>query len=796
MSVNVNLINFLDLFNKQIQYSVPRWQRRYSWNESTIQQLVKDLMSISQRDDENAKHFGGTLITYSENTAPGTTQIDHVVDGQQRLTTISILLACIANRLKETETQGQWNSEKIRGVYLRNQLDPSRKIKLQDEDDDEYRKIIEGHAGGNGRITEAWKILRSETASVDPELLMRGLSRFQVIGFKCSKYDDPQQIFESLNATGIALTEGEKIKNWLLMGLDSRAQERLYQDHWNRLEKCLDAIPVPTRIDEFVRDFLRWKTGENKGKDYVYANLRRWWYKLHGSEDRVSLGQELARLSELYGKITGANGPHESGEINKLLQTLRGIGFDVHRPFTLRLLDDATRPDATGASEEELVKVLETLCTWFIRLWIAGKPTSGLNTEAASLAHREGRRSTESYSDYWINEIRKLRYSRISVPNEEEIREGISTKKKVYRGKAASTARTILWKINSQLSNAANPRIEDLSIEHIMPQKLSEQWRKYLGEDADDLHGNRANTLANLTLVGKEFNSEISNQSYLEKRKLYKNSAVILTRELAHSFEHWREGDIDIRGQELADLVLECWPWENVIKAKVRWRIVGQPDWTNEKKYRDMLLNVISKLLDEAPERNSKRLLGERARKDIFLSGKGAITSGSFSKIPRYGDYEVSTNFSGTDICKLCMEMSKRCDIEIEIEISKTVKDGEQTWEKVHSESHYVSGANQTIPRWRTNRGDWQEERSYRAVLSNVVAKLLDLDPIGNALRLTGDTITKDLLPSYYSLKDPTRFRKIPGYPQYMINVDWTRINIIRQCRQLGERCGVVVEVE
>lgn len=793
MNINVNLINFLDLFNKQVQYSVPKWQRRYSWDESTIQQLIKDLVSVSERDDENAKHFGGTLITYSENTAPGSTQIDHVVDGQQRLTTISILLVCIADKLEKTETSGQWNSEKIRGVYLRNQLDPPRKLKLQEEDDEEYRRIMNGRVGGNGKVAEAWKILRSEIASVSPELLMRGLSRFQVIGFKCGKYDDPQQIFESLNATGIALTEGEKVKNWLLMGLDSKAQEKLYQDHWHKLEKCLDAIPEPKRIDEFVRDFLRWKTGENKGKKYVYADLRRWWYKLEGSEDRVLLCEELARLAELYGKITGTNGRHESNEIDGLLRDLRGIGFDVHRPFTLRLLDDATRSDATGANEEELAKVLRALCTWLIRLWVAGKSTSGLNTEAASFAHREDRRSMQSYAEYWINEIGKLRYSRIAVPNEEEIREGIR-KRKAYGGKASDVARTILWKINSRLGRDAPPRIEDLSLEHIMPRKLSEEWQEYLGEDRDDLYGDYINSLANLTLVGKEFNAEISNQIYAEKRKLYQNSTVMLTRKLAQSFEHWQEEDIEERIQELTELVLKCWPWENVIRARGRWRIVGEHDWRNEKKYSDMLVNVISILLDEDPKGNSERLLGNRVRKDIFLLGERPIGTGSFRQIPRHNEYEVYTHFSGQDICKLCLEMSERCDVQIEIDVSKKTNEGQLTWERVRRSAS--PRAPETILRWRINQGNWRKEKSYRAMLLNLVKELLDLDPLGNVWKLSGDSVTRDLLPSHYSPKDPTRYKRIPGYRQYMINVDLTRINIIRQCKKLGERCGVVIGVE
>ncbi len=596
--MNVKLINFLDLFKMPVQYSVPKWQRRYSWDKSTIQQLIKDLEAISKSDKYNASHFGGTLITYSENTPAGTAEIFHVVDGQQRLTTISVLLICIAEKLEETgRIIGEWSSDNITRVLLMNPLNPPRKLNLQDQDEEEYRRILENNPRGEGRVTAAYKTLRSEVASVGPECLMNGLSRFKVITFTCEKSDDPQQIFESLNATGVPLTEGEKVKNWLLMGLDRKTQEELHKDYWCKLEDSLNAVYEPKHIDHFLRDFLRWRTGETVGSNQTYANLRRWWYKTQGSIDRTSLCKELARLADLYGKITGTNGKHENREIDRLLQHLRDLRTDVHRPFTLRLLDDATKPDATGANEQELIDALNALSTWLTRFWLAGKSTTGLNTEFARFAHSKDAQSSESYADYWIVKIKKLRHTGIAVPNEKEIREGIK-KRKAYGGKASDAAKTILWTMNFQLEKDAISRIEDLSIEHIMPQKLSKEWLEYLGENADEVHATYMNSLANLTLVGKGFNAGISNQVYTEKRTLYeKNSNVILTRELSGSYSDWREEDLEARVQELADLALNCWPWENIIRARARWRISGVSDWQHEKTFGDYIDDYASIVL-------------------------------------------------------------------------------------------------------------------------------------------------------------------------------------------------------
>ena len=667
MSINISLVDFLNLFSMQEQYSVPKWQRRYSWDKSTIEELVKDLEAIAKNKSENAMHFGGTLITYSEPTPVGTPRVNNVVDGQQRLTTISILLVCIAEKLEEIgSSTGGWTPETIRSVLLRNNIGSPEKLRLQDRDNEEYKRILNGYPEGEGKVSAAWEVLRKAVDELDPRLLMEGLSRFKVISFPCQSSNDPQQIFESLNATGVRLTEGEKVKNWLLMGLDRTTQETVYKDYWCRLESSLDAVSEPKRIDDFLWNFLRWKTGENCGISYTYSNLRRWWYE-YGEDNRMYLCKDLAELAALYGKITGVNDRHTSDEIDKLLRHLQYLGINTHRPFTLRLFDDATRPNDTGAHESELIKVLGALSTWLTRIWLSGKSTSALNTSIIGLAHNRGPQPSESYSDYWIKKIQGFRNSGIAVPNKEEIKEGIK-RRKAYGGKASDAAKTILWVMNSGLGNPASPRIEDLSLEHVMPKRLSEEWQEYLGDDIDELQRDYTNSLANLTLVGKEFNSEISNRSYAEKRELYRQSSVMLTRKLAVSYVDWRKEDMDDRVGKLTSSVLACWPWEDVSRAKVRWRIDGG-DWQKEKSYAGMLPNIVAVLLDTDLEGYSERLLGYRANKDFFRSGTEPTSSGRrFKEIPGYSQYVVNVNYSARNIANLCVEMGRRCGVEVDIE--------------------------------------------------------------------------------------------------------------------------------
>jgi len=792
--MKADLIPFLELFNyNKIHYSVPRWQRRYSWEKPTILELIKDLVAISKRGDDNSNHFGGTLITYPVDSPPGHPPIELVVDGQQRLTTISILLSCIADKLDEDETQKQWTSSEIR-FYLTNQFGPQKlKLKLQDEDDLEYRQIIEGHhPHGNGKIIEAWNILRSEVASKGPETLIKGLERFQVIGFKCGKFDDPQQIFESLNATGHPLTEGEKVKNWLLMGLDPKLQKVMYQDYWCKLENCLGALSEPKRIDTFLRDFLRWQTGENVGIKYTYANLKRWWDRPNNEnqDDKTQLCKELARSAALYGKISGTNGRHPIKEIDHVFRHLRALQLDTHRPFTLRLLDDATKSDLTGAHQSEVIKVLESISIWLTRIWLADAPTPGLNTEMTNFAHRRNTKYIDSYADYWTAEIRKLRNTRIAVPNEEEIENGIRSRK-AYGAKASSAAKTVLYEMNLLLGGDTPPRMEDLSLEHIMPQKLSDEWKKYLKNDVNDLHGEYKNMLANLTLVGKDYNPKIGNSLYKLKREYYQDSNVMLTRKLAKSYLDWKADEMELRSLEITELALECWPWENITRAKVRWSTDNE-DWKEEKTYASMLLNVVRRLLDLNPEKNSQELLGDRIRKDIFYRGTEPKDSGRFRSIPQHNDYVVNLNFSSNDIVKLCSEMGRRCGVMITIDSFSDREKNE--WRR---EVHTPTNQRNSKIHWRIGSSDWKKENTYRSLMLNVTAALLDIDPDRNSRHLLGNRATKDL---FLSGSEPRSsgvcFKQIPRFEQYVINVNHAANSIVRLCKEMGDRCEVGIYIE
>ena len=349
----------------------------------------------------DAAHYGGTLLTFPEPGPAGVVKTIRVVDGQQRLTTVSILLACIAAKLGPTGRSDDWTAQIIRDDRLTNPGKPKekrRKLRLQDGDEEEYRRGLEGKPAGAGAVAQAWRTARRLVARHDVRGLLKGLERFRVVSIGLGEREDPQQIFESLNATGCPLTESEKVKNWLLMGLRDDEQQDLHDNYWIEIERSLGAEHTTEPIDTFLRDVLRWRTGEIHGIDRVYDGLRRWALRQGHVTDRPALCRDLARLARLYGILTGTAGEHRGARVERELRHLRAMGIDIHRPLTLRLLNDASER-RTGSDQRRVGG--DAGGNWDMDnwLWLADRATAGMNKAVAELAHEHGPSDGEDFAE-------------------------------------------------------------------------------------------------------------------------------------------------------------------------------------------------------------------------------------------------------------------------------------------------------------------------------------------------------------------------------------------------------------
>lgn len=358
-------VAFIQILNQSCQYSIPLWQRRYSWGDREIGQLMSDLELAAQKSetDPEYRHYCGAMITHTVGNPAGTINYHQVIDGQQRLTTISLLLQCVAQSMDEESSFGTWNRANIHQKLLTNQgvsISESRKLKLQDIDEKEYSSIIDNQGQNsqtNTRIGYAYKKLKQHIKNIGAFTLMKGFQHLWIVSIVLQAHDDPQQVFESLNTTGRPLTEGEKIKNWLLSGLDPESQSRLYQNYWREIEIALGEVPSQSsehiaskdaskNIDLFFREFLFWKLGIEVRKNDVYLDFRKWAINNHLDKDKHELAEQLCLCARLYGFIIGTfTYPKFSRKIDAVVRRLREQPLDVHRPLTLRILHDKVNPN-------------------------------------------------------------------------------------------------------------------------------------------------------------------------------------------------------------------------------------------------------------------------------------------------------------------------------------------------------------------------------------------------------------------------------------------------------------------
>ena len=558
-------IRFLDLFNSTVQYLVPRWQRRYRWGKVEIRRLLDDMLAIADAENSARPHYGGTMITVQESSGP--VMVYRVVDGQQRLTTVSILLARIAEILGTDGKCGELTRQSIRLDLLTNPKrkgDKRRKLRLQDGDDEEYRRIIERDLpeSGDGAVSKAWRFVNEAVDSDNVESLVEGLNRLRVVTIGLEDRDDAQQIFESLNATGEPLTEGEKVKNWLLMGLSEEVQDDLHDEYWLAVEEALGARQDADRIDMFLRDLMRWRTGRLVAQDLTYDEFRRWAIRAgrDGPNHRPGLCSELASLAALYGQLTGTSAKRPSGDVESHLRHLRAMGVHAHRPFSLRLLWDAQREEERGREVLWLVPTVRSVSIWITRLWLAGRSFTGLGKAFVELAREQIPADEPDRAGFWTRRIAGVDDKRIAVPSDAEVGEGVRLTSK-YGGKDTRATRTVLCAIMNWEQWGEAPPCDDLTIEHIMPQKLTEAWRTDLGERADSIHQQYVHRLGNLTLCGGKWGAAMSNRPFEEKKKIYyRKSAVQMTR-LLDDLSQWDEAAIRRRADGLTQDVLNLWPW-------------------------------------------------------------------------------------------------------------------------------------------------------------------------------------------------------------------------------------------
>ena len=553
------LIKFFDGSDKR--FIIPLYQRNYDWKEDNCEQLFQDLLKMHHSDRKS--HFFGSIVSSIQSG----TEDRFIIDGQQRITTVSLLLIAMVNAFKVGDIQATDGKlvDKIFKRYLVDEYqEDERKVKLKPikKDMDAFDALLykpkEQYLKGSN-VTRNYEFFYDKIvkSGLTMDELFETIKKLEVINIKLDEDDDPQLIFESLNSTGLDLSEADKIRNYLLMSLAPAEQDDLYTRYWNPIEESTKYDP-----SSFVRDYLTMKQGKIGRIDKIYFIFKE--YAENERIGRAELLEEMHHYAKIYSQIDNANMGTE--KINRKLNQVRTLDSTVAFPFYMAFFDYAEK---NGLSDEEKYRVLDIVEAYWARRIICNLPSNALNKVFATL-HRdvlnnmnkavEGTNPT--YTDVLIYLL--LKKGRSSVfPKDDEVKEDFATRQ-VYK-MPANLRMFILERMENRDSKECHDVVKQLtektiSIEHIMPQTLSEKWKDALGEEWERIHQQYLHTMANLTLTG--YNSQYSNLAFLEKRDMEKgfNDSAFRLNNYVKSCDQWTEVEMKQRQHDLLEVFMRLWP--------------------------------------------------------------------------------------------------------------------------------------------------------------------------------------------------------------------------------------------
>lgn len=532
---------------------IPVYQRNYDWKIKHCARMFDDLVNIVREDRET--HFFGAIVGN-----PETSFTYVVIDGQQRLTTTSLLMLALVHALEAGEANSSDSdlASKIRDSYLvlKDAHDAVKfKLKPVKNDNDAYTRLLrDDNPIESSTITANYRYFRDRIAAgeLTGDETWEALFRLQVMALDLEKQDDPQRIFESINSTGLELSEADKIRNVVLMYQPSHEQEDLYENFWNRIEQAVDY-----RTDWFIRFYLVSKTGRTPRQDAVYEAFREY-QKASRSGIREILS-EMRDYAEHSRDLNSAN----TGipDADRRLRRFNMIKHDVTLPLTMPLLGEVRAQTVSPADFTEVIKVLDS---YIFRRFVCSVPTNSLNKTFATLyseIHRL-RREGDRFSDVLTYSLRR-RSTSTRFPSDEEFSESFATRD-LYKIKSEN--RNYLFEcLENNDSNdthdiASALESGSISVEHIMPQTLSTAWRADLGKEADAIHATWCNRIGNLTVTG--YNSSYSNSTFQQKKKRdngFDDSPYRLNSLLKNS-DTWNATQLTERTRVLTSIAVEYWP--------------------------------------------------------------------------------------------------------------------------------------------------------------------------------------------------------------------------------------------
>ncbi len=526
------------------QFVIPIYQRLYSWKKEQCEQLWDDIIKIGGNDKMNGHFIGSILYVGVDDTHSSPLLI---IDGQQRLTTITLLFIALRNRSSDEVKRKKMESYLINSG---NDGDKKFRLILSESDKDTLLSLIDENRGKPSepslKIMENFKLFEKWISKNTDKLetIFKGLEKLMIVWIALKKEkDDPQLIFESMNSKGIELTQTDLIRNYILMGLEPEKQKVFYKKYWRAVEE--DFKQNEKLFDRFVRHYLTIKTGKIPIEKRVYGAFKDYRQK-KGIEIEVLL-QDLQKYCGFFCRIVFKK--EADKDLNKALNLLVDLEMDVIYPLLLELYSDYK--DGV-LSKQDFIPIIALTESYICRRAVCGLGTNSLNKVFPSFTkHIQKDEYFKSLKVHFGYLTEKQRF-----PNNDEFKEHFITidfyhfQKKEYFLERLENFDT-KEPVDTQKCN----------IEHIMPQTLTPKWEGDLGENFEAIHEKYLHTIGNLTLTG--YNSEYSNNSFQEKRDMekgFKQSSLKLNQSLK-DLESFGEKEIEKRANDLADWALKIWTY-------------------------------------------------------------------------------------------------------------------------------------------------------------------------------------------------------------------------------------------
>lgn len=544
---------------------IPVYQRNYTWKKDDCKLLFEDIINIS--NDEEKTHFIGSIVHVKHSDG------NIIIDGQQRITTLSILLLAMRNAILkgDVSTQNETLTKEIEYEFLVNQFskDKDRRMKLKPfRDDCKAFDALFGEDEGfvqESLITDNYKYFYEQIVAraTDPQKIYNAIKRLVFVQITLNPLhgDNAQQIFESINSTGVRLTEADKIRNFVLMNLDAKVQERFYNTYWLKIENNTGRF-----MEDFMRDYLTMMCRAIPNKSEVYRVFKEYTLREY-SEGVEPLLESLRYYSQIFRSIKECK--IGSPKANAIMANLEQLDLTTTYPFLLSFLNYQMEGNI---DEQEVERILKTMEAFLFRRIMMGYYNSGLNKVFYNMHSRilKAQYGNWKYSDV-LTYLLQHGISYFDFPKDGEFKKSFE-ERAVY--KMRSNYRTYLFCMLEESLNKESAGVKEkiesgvLSIEHVMPQTLTDEWKKELGDEfTQDGYERWVDNIGNLTLTA--YNSEYSNRKFTEKRdgvpslpnmKGFKDSCVAMNKYFSQC-DRWTISEIEARSKRIAEYAVTLWPY-------------------------------------------------------------------------------------------------------------------------------------------------------------------------------------------------------------------------------------------